>query len=161
MTDQILAFLRELDAALQEIAPDGERLEMYHLGRSALVLYHHYPGGTGDVDILGLGGSLEQQALQRFGKGTARALELQLYLETVPVTVPPVPHTFRPRCQEVPGPWKVIRLWRPDPHDLAATKLKSFRPRDREDLTFLCDHGLLTPGGLRASLESAFLWTTD
>jgi hypothetical protein len=41
-------------------------------------------------------------------------------------------------------------------HDLAATKLKSFRPQDREDLQFLCDRGLLNATKLHESLQAAF-----
>ena len=43
-------------------------------------------------------------------------------------------------------------------HDLAASKLKSFRPQDRADLQAMCDRGLLTAGRLRESLEEAFPW---
>jgi hypothetical protein len=59
------------------------------------------------------------------------------------------------------GGWQVIRLWQLEVHDLAATKLKSFRAKDRDDLQFLCDTGRLEGRELRESLESAFLWTTD
>ncbi len=41
-------------------------------------------------------------------------------------------------------------------HDLAATKLRSFRPRDREDLQNLCDRGLLNAAKLYESLQAAF-----
>ena len=102
---------------------------------------------------------LEATAVELFGKGTADATRLGLYLETVPQGLPPVPQWFCGRCTRVPGNWRVLRLWRPEPHDLAATKLKSFRPRDREDLMFLCDQGMLNAAKLTESLESAFSWS--
>lgn len=41
-------------------------------------------------------------------------------------------------------------------HDLAATKLKSFRTTDRQDLQMMCDRSLLDAKKLRASLEAAY-----
>jgi hypothetical protein len=57
------------------------------------------------------------------------------------------------------GEWRVIRLSLLEDHDLAVTKLKSFRTQDRDDLQFLADHGSLDPEVLRARLESAFMWS--
>jgi hypothetical protein len=71
-----------------------------------------------------------------------------------------LPQGFRSRCKEVPGGWRVIRLWELEIHDLAATKMKTFRPQDRQDLQFLCDQGLLQAEKLRESLEAAWIWTT-
>jgi hypothetical protein len=72
-----------------------------------------------------------------------------------------MPQWFRGRCQAVAGPWVVLRLWELEPHDYAATKLKCFRPKDRQDLQFLCDAGLLRIEELRASLASAFAWVHE
>jgi hypothetical protein len=96
--------------------------------------------------------------VDQFGKGTPNARRLGLYLEMVHAGLPPLPHGFRQRCTEVPGDWRVIRLWRLDPHDLAATKLESFRVQDREDLQFLCDRGFLEGEKLRQALERALIW---
>jgi hypothetical protein len=67
-----------------------------------------------------------------------------------------VPGGFEQRCKLLRGNWKVLKVWLPEAHDLAVTKLKSFRPQDREDLQILCDRGLLKKIKLRESLESAF-----
>jgi Nucleotidyltransferase of unknown function (DUF6036) len=67
-----------------------------------------------------------------------------------------VPMGFEQRCKLLPGNWKVLKIWVPDVHDLAATKLKSFRPQDRGDLQLLCDRGLLNKTRLRESLDKAF-----
>jgi hypothetical protein len=159
MNETIYQFLMQLDADLASLVGEGERLDLYQLGRSVLIL-HHQLKATRDFDIVQMRTSLEEKAVQLFGKGTARAEELGLYLELVPQGLPPVPQWFCSRCTEVPGRWGVLRLWRPEPHDLAATKLKSYRAQDREDLMFMCERGLLRAEDLRASLESAFLWTT-
>ena len=160
MHEQILAMLNALDAALVEAAADGP-LDLYHLGRSVLILHYELKKLTKDFDILRMRTPLETKAVELFGKGTANAERLGLYLETVPQGLPPVPQWFCGRCTPVPGDWRVLRLWRPEPHDLAATKLKSYRPQDREDLKFLCDQGLLDADQLTQSLESAFCWSME
>jgi hypothetical protein len=160
VNEQILALLNALDAALTEAAP-GRHLDLYHLGRSALVLHYNLDRVTKDMDILMMRTPLETRAVELFGKGTENAARLGLYLETVPQGLPPATQWFCGRCTRVPGNWRVLRLWRPEPHDLAATKLKSYRPRDREDLTFLCDRKLLDAAKLRESLESAFCWSME
>jgi hypothetical protein len=61
----------------------------------------------------------------------------------------------------VEGGWRVIRLWRLEIHDLAATKLGCFRPQDREDLQLLCDMSLLRADKLREAVELAFIWSME
>ncbi len=161
MNEQIRQFLDQLDAELTEHARAGEHLDLYHIGRSALILDYGAPLSTRDFDIVWMRSELETKALELFGKGTPHADSLGLYLDKVPQALPPVPHWFRTRCRQAEGSWKVIRLWRLEPHDLAATKLKSFRPKDRHDLQFLCDQGLLDPADLRRSLEAAFTWDAE
>jgi len=150
-----------MDAELVTAAKPGEHLDLYHIGRSVLVFYYGAKAlATQDFDIVWMRESaLEDQVAKLFGKGTARAREIGLYLDRVPQALPPLPQWFRKRCCCVPGHWRVLRLWELEPHDLAATKLRSFRPKDRQDVQFLCDAGLLRPETLRASLESAFAWT--
>jgi hypothetical protein len=164
MDEQIRLFLRALEQALANLAAPGERLDLYHIGRTSLILHQGLSmpaGGTRDFDIVQMRTPLEEKAAQLFGKGSEAAQQLGLYLELVPQGLPPVPQWFCARCTEVPGGWRVLRLWQPEPHDLAATKLKCFRRQDREDLQFLCDRGLLKAGALRQSLESAFAFVHE
>jgi hypothetical protein len=161
MNEQILAFLHELDLALQGVVEEGMRFDLYPLGRAALILYHNLNRATRDVDIVQMRTPLEEKAIALFGKDTDNARRLGLYLELVPQGLPPIPHWFVKRCTEVAGDWKVLRVWQGNTHDLAVTKLKSYRPQDRQDLQFLCDRSLLDPAELRRSLEAAFIWTTE
>jgi hypothetical protein len=161
MNEKILALLEELDAALREVVKEGERLDLYPLGGAALILYYNLKRATRDFDIVQMRSPLEEEALALFGKDTENARRLGLYLETVPQGQPPIPQWFCSRCTEMAGKWRVLRVWRANPHDLAATKLKSYRPQDRKDLQFLCDRSLLDPGELRRSLESAFAWSME
>jgi hypothetical protein len=159
VTEQIREFLDQLDAALAALAKAGEHLDLYHIGRSALVLDYGAPLSTRDFDFIEMRESkLEDKATELFARDTPNAERLGMYLDRVPQGLPPVPQWFRKRCKQAEGEWTVLRLWRLEPHDLAATKLKSFRPKDRQDLQYLCDRGLLDPAKLRASLESAFAW---
>jgi hypothetical protein len=162
MNSQILRFFGEIDAELVKIAKAGERLDLYHIGRSALILQHELRASTEDIDVVELRNSpLERKARELFGKGSDKYRKLGMYLDLVPQGLPPVPQWFRGRCREVPGDWKVIRIWQLESHDLAASKLKSFRAQDKEDLRFMCDEGLLSPAELRKSLKSAFQWVAD
>jgi hypothetical protein len=162
MTDEIHRFLAALDQALEALAAGEFRLDLYLLGRSALVLQYGARVSTRDFDIVQMRGSpLEEKAVALFGKDTANARALGLYLDPVPQGLPPLPQWFRKRCRPIAGDWRVLRLWALEPHDYAATKLKSFRAKDREDLRFLCDQGLLDPAELRRSVESAFVWVAE
>jgi hypothetical protein len=166
MVEQIQRFLDALDRALVPHAKGG-RLDLYAIGRSALMLHYDLrpaTGGTKDFDAVQISHPprpLARIAVELFGKGTDGARRSGLYLETVPDGLPPLPQGFTSRCQEVEGEWQVIRLWRLEIHDLAATKLKCFRPQDREDLQFLCDAGRLRADRLKEALEAAFIWSMD
>jgi hypothetical protein len=166
MKRQLHEFLRALDTMLLESAAEGQRLDLYIIGRAALVLFHNLnlqPQGTKDLDVVPVQyppTGLLAKAVELFGKGTDNAHHYRLYLEPVPSGLPPVPGWFEGRSIEWQSAWRVLRLWQLEVHDLAATKLKSFRSQDREDLQFLCDQGKLYPQTLRESLAHAFLWNT-
>jgi Nucleotidyltransferase of unknown function (DUF6036) len=157
--DEILAFLEAIDAELVGHAREGERLDLYLIGRSALILRYGLNIGTKDVDIVHFHGSeLELKAIEFFGKGTRNAERFGFYLEPVPQGLPPIPGGYCPRSEEIPGRWRILRPMQPEPHDLAVTKLKRFHAKDREDLQILCDSGELEADRLRQGLESAFAW---
>lgn len=162
MKDRILAFLNAIDAALAATAPDGV-LEIYHIGRSALVWQYDYLATTYDIDILRPHGGEEllALALSAFGRDTPGARAHGLYLEVVDEALPPVPAGYEKRAHLFEGNWKVLRVFHLEPHDLAATKLRRFAPRDREDIRQLCDLGHLDPKTLEDILEKAFLWSLD
>jgi hypothetical protein len=161
MTDLILRFLNDLDAAL---APEaGERrLILYHIGRSALVWQYGFAAATADIDVIHLttdGSPLLEKALRLYGKHSAKAAEYNLYLESIPEGLPPVPVGFFRRATEVQRPWQAIQLFHLEPNDLAATKLNRFSAKDQEDIREMCDRELLDPDLLERRLESAFLFS--
>jgi hypothetical protein len=158
--DDLLRFLHAIDAGLAGHAAGGEIVELHLLGRSALILGYGLEVQTVDIDIVYVHGSRMQEiAVQDFGRGTSAAGQYGFYLEAVPPGLPPLPVGYQARCIDVEGPWMVIRPKRPEANDLAVTKLKRFHARDRQDLRFLCDHGLVDAATLRERLDAAHLFT--
>ena len=157
MRERIITLFDDLDSSLVPIA-NGETLDLYHIGRSALVWEYDYAATTRDIDVLVQGepSGLLVDALHLFGRGSAKEVEHGLYLEAVNSALPPMAAGYRKRAKRFDHPWKVVRLYNLDPHDLAASKLKRFAAKDREDIRQLCDRGLLESGKLQATLETAF-----
>ena len=161
--NDVVRFLEAIDTELAGHATPGERLELYLLGRSALIVRYGLTLATKDVDLVTRGEEprLQKTAFELFGKGAALAQSWGLYLEAVPEGFPPVPGSYRTLSTDLPGDWKVIRPKMLDPHDLAATKLRRFHSGDRQDLHILCDSGDLTIDGLKRALGSAYPWGMD
>ena len=157
MRERIEAFLADLDRALAERA-NGEVLEIYHIGRSALVWQYAYTATTQDFDFLRPAGceQLVKRALQLFGCDTTKAKEHGLYLQVVEEGFPPMPWGYKKRATKVKGAWKVLRIYRLEPHDLAASKLRRFSTHDREDIRLLCDLVPIDPIRLEEVLEEAY-----
>ena len=162
MNEQISRFLDDLDSSLASVAGE-RRLDLYHIGKSALVWKYEFVGATEDIDVITspVGGPLLDEAVRLFGKGTPKATSLGLYLDVVSEGLPPVPGGFRHRAEEVFGNWSVIRVFHLEPNDLAATKLKRFAVKDRQDVREMCDEGLLDPEVLQQRLESAFMFVHE
>jgi hypothetical protein len=167
MRERILKFLDAIDAALVAQASKEQRLDLYVIGKAAVILFY---GGdqagamTADVDVVQIShppAPLLTAALERFGKGTLGAKEQDLYRESVLDGIPPLAGGFRTRCTAMAGVWKVLTVWQPDANDLAASKLKRYAARDRDDLRLLCDKELLQVEKLRQSLTNAFLWDAE
>src|SRR5438067_811566 len=66
MNEDIWVFLDRLDEALIPFAKEGEHFDMYHLGRSALVIHHGFRLSTSDIDVVGRQNpdNLEQKAIE-------------------------------------------------------------------------------------------------
>jgi hypothetical protein len=156
----VLGFLKAVDDELARHADEGETLELYLIGRSALILGYGLRLMTKDVDLVETTGSrLFTLAVEEFKKGNDRHAGHGFYLEAVSSGLPPMPIGFEKRCVQVPGPWCVIRLKRPDAHDLVVTKLKQFHAGDREDVQMLCDTGEVEIGTLRERFDLAHVFS--
>ena len=158
--DEIISFLEAIDAELVEPRRGGETLDLYLIGRSALVLRYELNLATKDVDIVRLprlrAGAQGRRALSARGRGTRSAWASTS--SRCPRACRRFPAGYCRRSEDIPGPWRVLRPKQPEPHDLAVTKLKRFHAKDRQDLQILCDSGQLDVDRLRQGLESAFAW---
>jgi len=160
--DEVLDFLKVIDSELVQHVREGETLELYLIGRSAIVVRYGLNLATKDIDIVHFHGCpLESKALELFGKATPHAERLGFYLEPEPQGLPPIPGSYCRRSDDIPGSWRVLRPKQPKPHDLAATKLSRFHAKDREDLRILCDSGEVNADELRKALDSAFAFAAD
>jgi hypothetical protein len=157
MKEKIEAFLADVDRALAAVA-NGQTLEVYNIGRSALVWAYGYIETTKDFDFLRPKDGLElaELAVRLFAKDTAKAAEHGLYLEMIPEPFPPMPQMYKQRAKRVEGPWTVLRVYHLDPHDLIASKLRRFSAADRQDTRMLCDQFPIDPAFLEQILESAY-----
>ena len=161
MKERIIRFLNAMNTSLEPVA-NGERLDLYHIGRSALVWKHGFLSATQDVDVVApvYGERLMKVALDLFGVGTPKAKEYGLYLEEVPPGLPPVWHGCFNRASQANEQWSVIRLYHFEDHDLAVTKMKRFYVRDQEDIRQMCDLGLIDPDTLMVRMDAAYPYRT-
>lgn len=156
-SEEILDFLRAVDAELARHANKGEGLDFYLLGRSALILGYGVPLMTKDVDVVASTDShLLDVATRVFGKGGAGVSGNGLYLESVSSGLPPLPGGFPKRCLEVPGTWTVIRPKLLEMHDLIVTKFRRYHAGDREDIQILCDTGKVDVVTLQERFDLAY-----
>jgi len=97
MDELIRRLLDEMEAELSKSAQPGERLDLYHIGRSVLIFHYGANGfSTRDFDVVWMRNSvLEQTAAKLFGKESAKAAEIGIYLDLVPQGLPPLPQRFR------------------------------------------------------------------
>jgi hypothetical protein len=99
MNDRICSFLDRLDEALLLLTKEGDCFNLFHLGRSSLVMHHGFQLSTSDIDFVGMqNAELDQKALELFGKGTAMAEKLGLYLDFGPLS-----ETVRQRLETWPA----------------------------------------------------------
>jgi hypothetical protein len=167
MREQILRFLSAIDEELAKNGPEPRPLDLYLIGRAALILFHGASpetAMTSDVDVVQISSPAApalQFALEQFGRGQPGAVAHGLYLEAVPDGLPPLPSGFEKRCTPFEGGWGTLRVYQLEIRDLAVTKLKRFATKDRDDLRRLCDADRLRPETLRDRLRAAFLWSTE
>ena len=79
--NEIVRFLQAIDEELAREAKEGERLELYLLGRASLILRYGVSLATKDIDLVTRGETtgLQARAFELFGKDTANARMWGLY----------------------------------------------------------------------------------
>jgi hypothetical protein len=153
------AFLRDVDRAL--VGELADRLVLHVIGSTALMLQVDYQRGTKDSDILEIAAFdpvTRRKLLEVAGPGTGLHVRHRLYLDIVANGVPFVPHTPRwHRAAALSHTLQRLDLEVLDVVDVVVSKLKPFRPQDREDIAAMVDRGFIE----HASLVERFRATVD
>jgi hypothetical protein len=156
----IMNFFDVVDAELVRHAGPDDTLELYVIGRSALVIGLGSQLQTKDVDVVKVHSPLLDKAEEVFKKDAPEHELHGFYLDVVSSGLPPLPSGFQSRCIEVEGPWRVIRLKRLEVHDLVVSKLKRFHQGDRQDVQIICDTEGIEEHTLRERFDLAY-WVKD
>ena len=150
-------FLRDLDRGWDG-AP-GERLTLHVIGSTALMLQVDYERGTKDSDILTtdrVDANVRQRLLALAGPGTLLHTRHRLYLDVVANGVPFLPHVSRWHPQrELDAGLRNLEILALDVVDVVVSKLKPFRPQDRDDIAAMVDRGLVPHAALLARFRAA------
>jgi hypothetical protein len=136
-------FLEKLDTQLEEPV----RLDC--IGGFAVVMGYGLPRATNDLDYRTLNPYNLINDLQRLaGPASALAKEYAVYVQYT--AVDSMPETYEDRLTELfPGHFKSLRLFIPDPYDLALSKLSRNIERDRQDVEYLAKTQHLDPAVFR------------
>lgn len=145
------AFLADLDALISADPRFGaEPILLHCTGGFVFTILYGLERATNDIDIIEVVPSaLMQLILQLAGKGTALAEEHKVYIDPG-ARVADLPCDYQERLIEMyPGAFKRLRLFAPDPYDLALSKLERNADRDIEDVKLLATRAGLDPETLR------------
>jgi hypothetical protein len=140
-------FLEELDALLDE------PIELHCIGGFAVVAGYGLQRGTNDLDYRTLVPYNRVNELQQLaGEGSALAKKHKVYIQYTGVDS--MPESYADRLTELyPKYFKNIRLFIPDPYDLALSKLTRNSPPDRQDVEYLAKTQHLDPAVLKKRYE--------
>jgi hypothetical protein len=124
-------FLDDLDFVLEE------PFQLHCIGGFAAVVGYGLPRSTNDLDYRAL---LPYNRIMEFERlaGAESALARKHKVHVQRPGVESMPESYEDRVTEIfRGRFKNLRLYIPDPYDLALSKLSRNIERDREDVAFL------------------------
>lgn len=124
-------FLDELDEAL------SEPVELHCIGGFVISLLYGLPRPTGDVDyISAIPRNRLEELEQLAGRASKLARKYKIYLQHVAIAT--MPEDYESRLTEMfPGRFKKLKIFAPDPYDLALSKLERNSPKDQGDVEHL------------------------
>jgi len=137
-------FLHDLDFVLDE------PFQLHCIGGFAAVAGYGLPRSTNDLDYRAL---VPYNRILKFEKlaGAQSALARKHKVHVQRPGVESMPENYEERITEVfRGRFRNLRLYIPDPYDLALSKLSRNIDRDREDVAFLSKSCRLDPRIFRA-----------
>ena len=145
-TEPWWSFLSDLDAVLDEPA------DLHCIGGFAISQYFGFGRETADLDVLSVAPQPMRVAVAAAaGNGSALHRKHRVFIDQAGVAN--FPDNYESRLRRAWPVWKKLRLWIPEPHDLALTKLERSNERDIRDVVFLAQAGLIDQDMLVARFE--------
>ena len=141
------SFLADLDATLEEPA------DLHCIGGFAISQYYGLARETADLDVLNIAPQTMRATIAA-AAGRGSALQKKHHVCIDQVGVASFPDEYESRLQRAWPIWSKLRLWIPEPHDLALTKLERSNDRDIRDVIFLAQASLINRGELIKRFES-------
>lgn len=124
-------FLEELDEAL------SEPVELHCIGGFVISLLYGLPRPTGDVDYISAVPRNQIVELERLaGRESKLAGKYKVYLQRVTISTMPEDYEFR-LAEMFSRRFKKLKMFAPDPYDLALSKLERNSPKDQGDVEYL------------------------
>lgn len=142
------SFLRDVDRALER------RVEVHCLGGFVLGVLWGLPRPTGDVDFVEVIPSEAGEELLRIaGEGSEIARRHRVHFHRV--TIAEYPEGYASRLANLtPRGFRHLRLSAFEAHDLVLAKLGRNSARDRADVDFLVQKGIINPQILEERFET-------
>ena len=143
-----LSFLREVDESLTE------PVQVHCLGAFALRVLSGLPHPTADIDVVEVAPRRATRHLLAIGgEGSIRWRKYRLYIDKVGVAE--YPENYASRLVDITPPGlRHLRVMALEPHDVVLAKLVRNSPRDREDVAFLVQNGVLDKPLLKSRFDS-------
>ena len=142
-----LAFLRGADAAI------AQPIDLHCAGGFAFGVLAGWPRPTGDIDVIGiLPIAAGEELLRVAGEGSPLARKHKIHVQIVTVADPPCEYQDR-LIDVTPARFRNVTMKLLEPHDLALTKLDRNSPKDREDVRFMAERGLIRSAVLKERYE--------
>ena len=140
-------FLDELDEAL------SEPVELRCVGAFVISVLYGLPRPTGDVDYISAIPRNRIEELERLaGRESKLARKYKIYLQHVAIAA--MPEDYESRLKGMfPWRFKKLKIFAPDPYDLALSKLEGNGPKDQGDVEYLARTVPLSPELLRERYE--------
>ncbi len=132
-----------------------QNVDLHCIGGFVVTVQFGSSRATSDIDILAAVPHEKLADLQRIaGERSILHRKFKVYLQ--PVTIATYPEDYESRLVRMwPDiPFKYLRLYSLEPHDLALTKLERNSDVDRQDIRDLAEAGLINPTTLRQRYEA-------
>jgi hypothetical protein len=141
------SFLSDLEALL--VQPT----DLHCIGGFAISQYYGFARETADLDVLSIAPQPMRAAVAAAaGQGSALQKKHRVFIDQV--SVANFPDAYESRIRRAWPIWSKLRLWIPEPHDLALTKLERSNERDIRDVMFLAQAGLINRDKLIVRFET-------